>query len=173
MNTKNWVISIAILVLTIFVVLYGIDAIYPAPNYDNYCSELPVKQVNTSVDCEKMDGKWVSFNVENDLNEGYCDMYYYCRTDYESSREVYSKNVFLISVVLGILLILVGIFLLKLEYVSVGLMGGGIGTLLFGVGGYWRYADSWLKFGASLIALAILIFVTYYINNPKRFKKRK
>ena len=44
-------------------------------------------------------------------------------------------------------------------------MGGGIGTLIFGVGEYWSYADNWLKFIISLIGLIAIIGITYWFNS--------
>jgi hypothetical protein len=51
------------------------------------------------------------------------------------------------------------------KFVGVGLMGGGIGTLIFGVGEYWSYADNWLKFIISLIGLIAIIGITYWFNS--------
>lgn len=175
MHVKNWVMAVAILILTLFVVIYGIDLAYPRVNYEEYCGEIPYRAINTSEECDNFNGKWIEFNSDapKPSSEGYCDLSYYCRQDYDVARESYSKNVFLISIVLGILIISLGAFLFNLEAVGIGLMAGGVGTLLFGVGNYWRYAGSWLRFVVSFIGLVALIGITYYLNNSRRFGKRK
>jgi hypothetical protein len=172
MNIKSWILSIAILILTLFVVIYGMDLVYENPEYEDFCSSTPVKQINTSAECEaNTNSKWISFNDEED--SGYCDVYYYCKEEYDSAREVYSRHVFLTSIILGILIILLGGFLFSAESVSVGLMAGGVGTFLFGIGSYWKYADTWLRFVVSFAGLVIVILITYYLNYPEKLRKKK
>ena len=54
--------------------------------------------------------------------------------------------------------------LFSLESVGAGLMGGGIGTLIYGAGGYWEYAEDWIRFLSSVIGLVVLIWFAYWWN---------
>ena len=170
--------TVAILVLTIFVTVYGVNTFYERPNYEDFCEGLKLPElVEDAETCDSLNGKWSDIEgirpVESEF-KGYCDLNYYCRQDFEAAREKYSFNTFLIVIPLGIAIIILGAFLFSLESVGAGLMGGGVGTLLFGVGGYWRYATNWVRFVVSLLGLVFLIWVTYYFNNlPKIKKKRK
>jgi len=47
-------------------------------------------------------------------------------------------------------------------------VAGGAGTLVYGAGGYWRYADNWLKFVLSLVGLVALIIFAYWFNKEKK-----
>ena len=177
MDLKNIVMTVAIIILTIFVTIYGINTFYAKPEYSDFCDEFKTAEViETPERCEEIGGMWNVFDgamprYEGNVKDGYCDRYYTCRQEYDKASEIYSKNVFLIAIPLGILIIALGAFFFSLESVGAGLMGGGVGTLLFGVGGYWRYAENWMRFVMSLLGLVVLIWMTYYFN--ERFKKKK
>lgn len=183
MNIKNIVLSVAIIILTIFVVVYGINTFYDKPKYDSYCGEFKTQEIiETQERCEEIGGKWILFNdgeiprpvkpVEG-IEEGYCDRDFSCRSEFESASENYYKNLFLITLPLGIAIIILGALVFGLEAVGAGLMGGGVGTILYGVGGYWRYSDNLIKFLLSLIGLIIVIKVAYWFNKKFEGKGKK
>ncbi|MCK5150009.1 hypothetical protein KAJ87_03730 [Candidatus Pacearchaeota archaeon] len=175
MAIKDVIIGIAIIVMTILVSFYGINTFYPKPDYDDFCGDVKTQElIETQERCEELEGKWIVHEriepVEN-LAEGFCDRDYYCRQDLEEAEKVRSRNVFLIALPLAILLIIVGAFLFKLESVGAGLMGGGIGTLIYGAGAYWPYSENWIRFILSLVALIILVGLAYWFS--KKFGKKK
>jgi hypothetical protein len=174
MNLKNVVLGIAIMILTIFVAVYGISLIYEAPEYTDYCEEFRTAEViNNSERCVEVGGSWDGNILKPaEGTQGYCDRNFSCRQEYEEVSEKYSRNIFLIAVPLGILVIVLGAVLFGLEAVGAGLMGGGVGIILYGVGGFWRFADDWLKFSISLLGLIILIWFSYRFNG-KGFKWQK
>jgi len=60
---KNIIFAIAIIVLTSFVVIYGIQAFYDRPEYNNYCPEIrSAEYVNSSARCEQLNGRWNTFD---------------------------------------------------------------------------------------------------------------
>ena len=165
MNIKNLVLGIAIIILTIFVVIYGISTFYTAPEYEDFCEDLGVgKVIETEEECTELGGRW-----NDDVD--HCDKSYECREDYDDAREVYFRNLFLITLPLGLVIIVVGALVFGLEAVGAGLMGGGVGTILYGVGGYWRYSADVMKFVLSLIGLIAVIGLAYWFN--RKFGKKK
>ena len=175
MIVKNWVIGIAIMVFSIFVVVYGMNTFYPSPQFNDFCNEDNFgKLIDNETSCVADGGKWFPNPAESLDNgkiiEGYCDLEYYCRQDYEDARESHFRVVFFIALPLGILIIALGAILFNLEAVGAGLMGGGVGTIIYGIGGYWIYSENWLRFLMSVVALIILIFLAYWLN--KRYKKK-
>jgi len=50
-------------------------------------------------------------------------------------------------------------------------MAGGVGIILWGVSGFWSFAQDWLKLILSLAGLVALIWLAYYFN--RKFGKRK
>jgi len=171
MNLKGIIISIAILILTLFVTTYGMNTIYERPEYNEYCpnSIIKVTEMNESI-CFDNGGRW---NPGLEGN-GYCNQNFLCNEAYTLAQEKYSMNVFLIAVPLGILILLGGFFFFSLESVGVGIMAGGVGTLLRGVGSYWKYSEDWLRFIISLAGLVIVIWASYKFSNKfeKKIKKK-
>lgn len=178
MEIKNFVLGVAILIVTISVVVYGIHTFYSRPEYSDYCEEIKTQEIiETQERCEEIGGMWNSYTAPQKINDneltGYCDRDYTCRQDYEKSLELYRRNIFLITLPLAIIIIALGMLVFNLDSVGAGLMAGGVGTLIYGVGGYWVYAENWLKFVASLLGLIILIWLAYYANKKWINKKKK
>ncbi|MDP2628672.1 MAG: hypothetical protein Q8P15_02115 [Nanoarchaeota archaeon] len=178
MSLKNLVIGIAIIILTISVVVYGVSTFYEEPKYEDFCGDYRTQEIiETQERCEEIGGMWNSYGeipkpVNGETIEGYCDRDYTCRQEYETANEKYSRNLFLITLPIGIAIIALGAIVFGLEAVGAGLMGGGVGTILWGVTGFWRFADDWLKFILSLVGLIVLIWLAYYFNRKFSGKKR-
>ncbi len=173
---KNFGLCFAIFLLTLFVAIYGIKAIYGEPKYDDFCKPI-YYQITNQTECADAGGKWVEnpiYDVETTKPvrmTGSCQAPIECNDKFQSANERYSRNKFIIAVPLAILIIALGAFVFNLSSVGVGLMFGGIGTLIYGAGGYWGYADNLFKFIISLIGLIVLIFLAYWFN--RRFGKKK
>jgi len=176
MKIKNAVLGIAIIILTIFVTFYGINVFYPQPIYEDFCGEFRTAElVETQVQCETIGGQWNSYGVVKPVEgfEGYCDRDYSCRKEFEEAMKMRSRNVFFVALPFGIVIIVLGAFIFGLEVVGAGLMGGGVGTLIYGAGAYWPYSENWIRFLISLVGLAVLIFFAYWFNNRVEKKKKK
>ncbi len=198
MSLKNYVIGIAILILTIAVVIYGVNLVYDAPEYGDFCGGHSVlKPSDNDIICPAVCVELWELDAEsgecvfNECGSGcgadgvtrfetkkQCEIVLggdTCQSAYEEARENYSRNVFLIALPLGVLIIILGALAFGLESVGAGLMGGGVGVILWGIGGFWRFAEDWLKFFLSLIGLVVLIWLAYYFNEKlgKRSKRRR
>jgi len=202
MTLKNVVIGLAIMILTISVVVQGVALFYDSPEYSDFCSDARFPKIEggagEGVVCpavcvelyEIQDGVCIlnecgsgcgpdGISTFRELNQ--CEIALdgeNCWDVYDSEREVYSRNIFLIALPLGIAIIAVGALVFGLEAVGAGLMAGGLGVVLWGVGSFWGFADDWLKFLLSLVGLVILIWLAFKMNNlnwktGKIKKKRK
>lgn len=179
MKIKNVVLGIAIIILTIFVTFYGINTFYPKPIYEDFCGEFGGKTaqlIENQAQCDAVEGKWEPQEIRcitDPCPQGYCDRDYQCRNEFEEAMKVRSRNVFFVALPLGIVIIVLGAFIFGLEVVGAGLMGGGVGTLIYGAGAYWPYSKNWIRFLISLVGLAVLIFFAYWFNNRAEKKKKK
>jgi hypothetical protein len=174
MKIKSVILTIAIIILTIFVTFYGINTVYPTPKYEDYCNSSSIgKIIQTSQECEQEGGKWTNYEVVDPKQQitGYCDLDYQCRQDYDTAREIRSRKVFLIALPLGIIIILTGLFFFNIETAGAGLMGGGVGTLIYGAGAYWPYSENLMRFIISLIGLMAVILISYYLEKKLTNKK--
>ena len=167
---KNIVIGIAIIILTIFVVIYGISTIYPGPEYNKICPDYST--IDTQTECEAQGGAWIAGGKEIPVEEpmpvyGSCDIMTKCSEDFEKQNEKYARTLFLITLPLGIVILVIGAVLFGLEAVGAGLMGGGVGVIIYGAGSYWRYSGALLKFLLSLVGLIAVIYLAYWFNKKK------
>jgi len=180
------------MILTISVVVQGISIFYNQPDYSNFCSDggrVPISEKGNVICPEVCVELYEIQNGECVLNEcgsgcgedgvntfgklSQCEIALTgknCYDVYDNTIEGYSRNVFLIALPLGIAIIVAGALMFGLETVGAGLMAGGVGVILWGGGGFWRFADEWLKFLLSLVGLIALIWLAYYFN--KRFEKK-
>ncbi len=192
MQMKNFVLGIAIMILTISVVVQGVGIFYDSPDYDDFCaSSIYPKPIDNQTVCPAVCVELYEIEngecVFNPCGSGcgadgattfetleQCEIVLSgknCYNVYQESRENYSKNLFLITFPLGIIILAVGAIFFGLEVVGAGLMGGGVGVILWGVGSFWEYAGNLLKFVLSLVGLVAVIYVAYYFN--KKFDKKK
>jgi len=146
-------------------VAYAIETVYPSPKYEDYCGEYKVYSDQAS--CEANDGKWTDYGefekpraVSNGEIEGYCDSEFNCRQDLENVREVYNRNVFFVSFVLGLVAIVAAV-LLALESVSAGFMAGGVFLIVYRTIRYWgSLSDIWRTLMLGF-ALGVLVWIGY------------
>lgn len=194
MDIKNIVLGVVIIILTVFVVVYGINIFFEKPDYEDYCSSvrpLPIDKENLVCPavCVEMYEIIAGECVLNKCGSGcgpdgvnsfetfdQCEIAISgknCYDLYDSALESYHRNLFLITLPLGIALVILGALVFGLEAVGAGLMGGGVGTILYGIGGYWRYSDNLIKFLLSLVGLIIVIKVAYWFNKKIEGKEKK
>jgi len=172
MSLKNIILGIAIVVLTIFVTINGISVFYPIQQYEDFCGDVKTQEViQTQERCEEIGGKWSVYEAVKPVEgaEGFCDRDFTCRQNYDDAREERAKKIFYVALPFGILILLIGGFLFHLEAVGAGLMGGGVGTLVYGAGSYWQYGGELFRFIISLLGLVAVIFLAYWFN--KKFGK--
>jgi len=179
MKIKEVILAIAIIVLTIFVTFYGINTVFPKANYDDYCgAPTAQKLIQTEQECLGQNGAWVSQErqcVTEPCPQGYCEVNYVddCWVKYDEVNKERSRYVFFLALPLGIIIILLGAFKFGMESVGAGLMGGGVGTLIYGAGAFWPYTQNWIRFLLSLLGLAILIWFVYFWSNRNNKRKGK
>lgn len=177
-NMKNIVIGIAIVILTFLVIFQGIQTFYPSPKYSDFCEERIAKPIATDQQtCLDFGGQWNDYEGARPIAEGeltgYCNRDFTCRQEYEDTREIYSKNLFIITTILGIILLVVGGVLFELEAVGAGIMGGSIITFIYGTGSYWSFAGDAFRFIISIVGLILVVLLAYWLNNRKKKKKWK
>ena len=175
-KAKQVILSIAIALVLVFFVAYGMNVFYESPKYQDFCDDPRVPKlvgeelVNESV-CLENGGRWTPRNypcLEDDLRcpDGFCDQDFECREEYQQEREVYNRNVFITSSILGLAIVILGV-LLKLESVSVGIMGGGALLIVYGTIRYWGELGKYIRLVILGLVLAALICLGY-----KKFRNK-
>lgn len=186
---KETILGIAIAVIFVFFVVFGIKAFYKEPKYEDFClrgmlvdvvhakgyypEPYPArfKEPNENT-CTKAVQAYDKFRKDcaakqADVIFGYDDNgcqigkeCTFCQENYDKARNIYFRNVFIISGIVGIIVIVVGA-VLHLTSVSAGLFGGGVLTIIYGTMNYWSELADWARFIILGIALAVLIYLGY------------
>ena len=158
-KTKHVILAIAIAILFLLFVAYAIQTFYPEPTRTNLNWGL----YEARGECEGAGGEWVSVddkipvaseNVdEPEIPRGYCYLQ-------DKVIERYNRNVFFISLIVGIITIVVGV-LLSMEAVSAGFMGGGVLLVVYGTIRYWGSLSDVFRTIMLGLALVVLVWIGY------------
>jgi hypothetical protein len=147
MDIRKIIIILVIGALFAFFVNSLIEAVYPSPEYDDYCEE---------------------FNRPYELKEENVDeeAWNQCQEEYDSAREKYNLVVFYVSAIFGMLAIIVGLFLpferddLN-QWIGSGFMLGGFFTLFIGTIRAYGDLHRIVRPIILLVELLIVIYVAY------------
>lgn len=176
-NIKQKILSIAIAIVLVMFIAYGINTFFKSPKYEDYCNitPYPYSQNITEQQCTSSGGKWnpnvyekpVPVAAGETVPAGYCDQTYTCNNEFTVANEKYNRLVFIISGILGLICVIIGGVALTMESVSAGIMGGGILTIIYGTLRYWGNLEDVGRFIALGIILTVLIFIGYkYLKKP-------
>src|SRR3989344_688358 len=187
---KETILGISIAVIFVFFVVFGIKAFYKEPKYENFCKlGVPIDFVSGKGGYyaepyparmkEPEQNVCAKSNLEYDKFRKSCAekkmdvIYEYddkgcqvakectsCNVDFDKARNVYFRNVFIISGIVGIIVIVIGA-VLHITSVSAGLFGGGVLTIIYGTTNYWSELADYARFIILGIALAVLIYLGY------------
>ncbi|GEM_PF-1245997 len=180
MNFKNFILGLGIFIVYALVLWQGIQAFYPAPEYDEYCDyiyrtpiakdqadcTLPAGFEDVQNACYKIGGEFrYEYDSSGCISGGYCDE---CSIKYNEAQDGYSRNVFVISLIAGILTFVAGFFVLKSEPVGSALLASGLWAVFYGTVWNWRNFGNGLRFGILLLVLLALIWIAVRLNRQKK-----
>ncbi len=194
MNLKERILMIAIAIIFVFFVHYGIQTFYAEPKYEQFCNNsyyankpyiaMP-EPANYSIckaaidavkDKELQCGKDGGMMQYEQDDRGCqipttCD---YCNKYYNDAMQKYNKQVFIFAGILGLIAVLVGAIVISLESVGSGIMAGGVITIIYGTLRYWGDLPDVGRFLILGLVLIILVWIGYKQLNPSlQTKKNK
>ncbi|MBX4196309.1 hypothetical protein KW805_01850 [Candidatus Pacearchaeota archaeon] len=188
MNVKNIVLGIGIFIVYMLMLGYGIEAFYPSPKYDSYCTgseftspKYPYAVIPTNCSyspelqqqeqaCYASQGMPVyQYNNQGCTISATCN---YCNKQFNDAQKEYSKGVFIVALIAGIITLIIGYTILSVEPVGSALMASGIGAIFYGSVRNWsNLSDIW-RFLLLLVALVVLIWIALRINRNLHHKRR-
>lgn len=187
MEIKNVLLGIVIAVIFLMFCVYGTKLVYKEPTYNNFCNvsyPYPEKISNQSCNFntdlqQKVDNCYNQNGVprylydnngcENDLT---CDL---CNSQFTNAQKGYTQNLFLISLIFGLIIIVFSVIIIKVSAVSGGLMLGSLMFMIYGTAGYWQFMEDFLRFVILGVVLIVLIWLAYWLSkkNKKILKKKR
>ena len=174
---KEIILALAIVVVLNLFFNNGIYTFYKPPVYDKFCPvELNQKAYNDQTSCEAVGGKWFENNQSPQYyprqspvpaqpeikdQKGWCDATAKCRENFDTINNIYSRNIFVVLLVLGLVSLGLGLLAINVSTVANGFLGGGLLSLIIGTIRYWSNMDDYLRFITLGLALAVLIWLGY------------
>ncbi|MFH1839789.1 MAG: hypothetical protein ABH849_01430 [Nanoarchaeota archaeon] len=153
-DKRNFVIIFVIALLFAVFVFAAIDAVYPRPQYNDFCEE---KFVEPRLPDEQQ--------IVEDQE---------CRESYDAAREKYEQFVFYISAVLSLVAIFLGLYLpahanTLNESIGSGFMLGGVFALFFGTIRSFSELGRFTRPIVILLELVLIIYIAYKkLGNSKK-----
>jgi len=163
---KKIIITLAIAIVFVLFVGYGIEVFNPSADRDDYCPK-NVWEMQNETACLEAGGLWTDNKAPvAEEARGYCTEPASCYENYDQARSKQDKIVFIAAVIIGLLAVLGGLILHK-DIAGTGILSGGLLVIFYGTVRYWSHADKILKFILLGVVLAILLWITY-----KKIEKR-
>lgn len=176
-------LSLAI-VLNLFVYVGVVNTFYSEPKYDNFCGEETQRYFETAEACQSVGGKWMT-SYEDEYNgefaaspeklsptadtfKPYCDAAYTCRENLSLAVDVYNRNIFIISIIVGTVALAAGIYLVAVSAISSGLLFGGVLLYFIGTVRYWSNMDEYFRLVVLTMVLIGLVVLGYKKLNDKK-----
>jgi hypothetical protein len=184
-NVKNIVLGIGIFIVFMLMLGYGIEAFYPSPKYEDFCSGAEFRgpyQVKADFNSESCDfSKALQEQQDECYVEGGQPIFDYddngcsvaikecnmCNKMYNEAQKDYSKVLFIISLIAGIVVLFVGYGLLSTEPVGSALMASGVGAIFYGSIRNWQNLSDIWRFSLLLIALVLLVWIALRLNSRR------
>ena len=200
MELKKVALTIGIAVIFALFIVFFVEAVYEQPKYEDFCNQTyfgmrydpyyqtqepkAVGSVNTNCtalvfnqtfhnSCGASKG-YVDFNYDEKgcPTEAFCE---YCSKNFNDANEIYTKNIFWISAIVGLIAIIAGLYLPKrIDAIASGFIFGGIILLLQGTVRVFGNLGKWERVIVLGIELILLIWIGYKkVTEKKELKIRK
>ena len=187
-NVKSVVLGIGIFIVFMLMLGYGIEAFYPSPKYDDFCSAgrfegpYPAKaypitgeqnctfsrQLQEQQDkCYADKGQPIFEYDDNGCTIAIknCD---FCNKEFEEANKAYTKVVFIIALIAGIITLILGYAILSVEPVGSALMASGVGAIFYGSVRNWQNLSDVWRFLLLFVALILLIWIALRLNRTQK-----
>ena len=189
MNVKNLVLGVGIFIVFLLMLHFGIETFYASPKYEDFCKRgefmgyYPEKILAYSANCTyskqlreqeqacyEQTGQPVYEYDENGCNVAVkeCNL---CNKEFTSKQAGHDKVVFVVALIVGIIVLLIGYGVLNVEPVGSALMASGVGAIFYGSMRNWINLTNVWRFLLLLLELILLIWVAQRLNRNVRIGK--
>ncbi len=178
MNTSpvlRWALVLGLVVILNLFFNFAVKTVYKEPLFEKFCVQKQVTVVpGNQSECVKQGGSWTEDPARVKTNfsspeqiasvstatAGYCDVNFTCQKEYQTARDLYERNVFVILVILGVISLGIAYFVTAQSVsVSYGLALGGFVSFVIASVRYWSAMDDYLRVVILGLALVALIWM--------------
>lgn len=189
-SIKNVILGIGIVVIYALALWQGIEAFYPSPQYDEFCTAgrfdtyyPPAKPIAVGEPscnfsrslqeqqnaCYANEGQPIFEYDDNGcaISVKECD---YCNKEFNDAQDKHSSFVFVIAIIVGVITLIVGYSILSIEPVGSALIGSGIWAIFWGAAINWRNFSNVWRFLLLFLALVLVIWFALHLNKAVQKK---
>ncbi|MFC1647993.1 hypothetical protein ACFL1B_00900 [Nanoarchaeota archaeon] len=187
-DLRRIIIILVVAVLFAVFVFSTINAVYPDPEYEDYCRDeyavpKPIREVdNSNCPDHNISQEEIDACVDTDGRPSYkydaygCVTSWECTTchnDYDAAQEKHHFWSFIISAIFGLIGVMISLFMpmekeTVHEWVGSGLMLGGMFAIFFGTAIYYGDLHRYIRPVVILIELILVIILAYKKLAPKK-----
>lgn len=174
----DWSLILAIVVLLVTFVNYGMSFLYPSPEYGDFCGQDEYRLVepgtaDTKASCEAAGGLWnadttprklapepattSATSATSTISSGYCDYDHYCREAYQAASDIHDRNGLIAMLIIGLAVAVLGFRRKVADVLSPSFSIAGVIVILSGLIRYWSVDSDWAQF--ILLGSALLVFI--------------
>ena len=161
MDLKRKLLALAIAIVLVSFIAVGIDTFYKEPKNNCYDESSRPKAVISNCELFQEPNKTSCFIQQQIYYENQSIEQQRCYEAFQPIDNLYKRNVFIILIILGVLCVVLGLLVKKVQALSFGLMLGGLISIIYGIIRYWAQMNEYLRFIVLGILLAILIWISY------------
>jgi FtsH-binding integral membrane protein len=169
------VFGIGIAVVVYVTMLLGIQAFYPEPTYNDFCTE-EIRYAEPLLGYEGCTDEMTMGECRQTIKEGNAgkNEMQKCNEDYSDAREAYGKNFFIIASILGVIALITAFFIflhvtsITVTNITAGVACSGIVMILWAFIRGWDSTDDKMKFIVGLIIAIIVITLAILLNKHER-----
>jgi hypothetical protein len=159
----RYAVLFGIVILVNLFVTYAIQVAYPEPEYDQFCKAEQMNQVYRDKQvCVDNGGQWNEAMGEGIAKqEAYCNNNFTCSQEFDTATSMYSRNVFVVFVVVGLFLLVGSLFVPGSSLIAQALSLAGVLALIIGSLSYWSDMNDILRLLVLGVALVTILYFAW------------
>lgn len=174
------VFGIGIAVVVYVTMLLGIQAFYPEPDYNDFCTE-QIRYAEPMLGYEGCNDAMTLGECREIISEGKggVNEMQKCNEQYSDANEAYGRNFFIIASILGVAALIISFFLflhvtsITVTNITAGVACSGIVMILWAFIRGWESTDDQMKFVVGLIIAVIVITLSVLLNKREAKQAKK
>ena len=174
-------LGLGIIIITNVLVFNVAQLFITSPEWNQFCGQASKGEIRDKDLCEEMGGEWngvitpvrtvddngapmvIDKAVEE---EGWCDQHKQCNEEFAAARNVYNRDMFATGMIIGIIILILGAFVVRNKVVAISLILASILNFLIYSIGYWSDANRTIR--VVLLAIVLLVLLGVVLKKDKK-----
>ncbi len=165
----NCALALGIIIITNVLIFQIVDLVWSQPKWNDFCGSVSKAEILSEEKCVEVEGEWIADSGVTTVGGGYCDTYTKCNAELAVAQDSYNQKAFISGIVIGIILLLLGAFIVSNKTISIALILSAILDLFISSVAYWGDAGKSVR--VALLAAVLIIIIVVILKLDKKDKK--